>query len=91
MTRSRETELARHRCGTNKGMARRVRAKRCARRSLSHAQHTHMSDLPTRGTHESRRVRAQRSACRYHKKSVRIFFDTKFHDGTQAMESNTRP
>jgi hypothetical protein len=41
---------------------------------------------PTGGTHESRRVWAQRSACGYHK-SPWGFFDTKFHDGTQASES----
>jgi hypothetical protein len=51
------------------------------------AAYSHEWLTPTRGTHESRRVRAQRSACGYHKKFVRIFFDTKFHDGTLASES----
>jgi hypothetical protein len=44
---------------------------------------------PTRGTHESRRVRAQRVRAGITK--VREdFFDAKFHDGTQISESDTR-
>jgi hypothetical protein len=42
---------------------------------IRHAQHTHMSDLPrTCGTHESRHVRAQRSACGYHKSPWGFFW-----------------
>jgi hypothetical protein len=46
---------------------------------------------PTRGTHESRRVRAQRSACRYRKKSVRIFLIRSFMTARRLGNRHTRP
>jgi hypothetical protein len=91
MTWSREAELARCLCKIYKNNQHREWHVECERSDVRGVL-GHMCSIltwvayPTRGTHESRRVRAQWSACRYHK-SPWGFFDTKFHDGTQARES----